>query len=165
MGFCNNCSRPLPEGAQFCPACGARVETSNAKVHGRFEENVFGVVLFGGYYRDICLTDRRLIQFEVMRDRWKFLTKAAGLLPLVVDRETKLGDVLPFIKLEIPRSQIFLIDLKNHTRFGRGHIRIKTIAGQETELARIDLDVKDDAFQELTAFLTGSYPEVRVDVS
>ncbi|MFI5404352.1 MAG: hypothetical protein ACHQYR_01340 [Candidatus Gagatemarchaeaceae archaeon] len=131
---------------------------------GTSEEKVLGTVLFGGYYKDICFTDKRVIQFEVMRDRWKFLLNTVGALRLVVERGGKIADVLPFVKTEFPRNQISSIDLKDHGRFARGHIVIKKSSGETVELARIDVDVDKKAFAELSDLVKGLYPEITTSI-
>ncbi|HEV2225730.1 MAG TPA: zinc ribbon domain-containing protein [Nitrososphaerales archaeon] len=164
MPYCSQCGSQLAEGVAFCSACGAKVESPPLKpsVEG---EAVLGTILFGGYYKDICFTDRRVIQFEVMRDRYKFLVKALGPKPLSVDKGTKVSDVLPFLKQEIPRSQIASIEVRNHGRFGRGRIEVRTTMGGEVELARIDVDVDKASFSELVGFVNGIYPEIKKIIS
>ena len=164
MSYCNRCGSPVAEGGAFCSSCGAKVETPSLKP-GFEGEAVLGTILFGGYYKDICFTDRRVIQFEVMRDRYKFLVKALGPKPLSVDRGTKVSDVLPFLKQEIPRIQITSIEIRNHGRFGRGRIAVRTTMGGEVELARIDVDVDKASFSELAGFVSGIYPEIKKFIS
>ena len=161
MSSCQNCGRQLSGGEQFCPSCGTRVEQRPTPQSG-LAERVLGVVLFGGYYKDICFTDRRIIQFETMGDRWKFFLKAAKPLPLVVDTDSKIEDVTPFIKSEIPIGQVRQVDLKDHSRFGRGHIKVLKATGETIELARIDLDVTKEMFGQMVKLLRGAYPQVAV---
>ncbi|MDA4121498.1 MAG: zinc ribbon domain-containing protein [Thaumarchaeota archaeon] len=164
MTPCQNCGRSIPDDAQFCPSCGTKIQPTATQRPGTAEQ-VLGTVLFGGYYKDICFTDRRVIQFEIMRDRYKFLAKALGPKPLVVEKGGKISDVLPFVKTEVPRNQIASIDVKNHGRFGRGHITILRTSGSPLELARIDVDVDKEAFGELAELVRGVYPEIKTTVA
>jgi len=123
-------------------------------------EQVLGCVLFGGYYKDIAFTDRRVIQFEPFKQRWKFLMQALGPKRLVVDRETTIQDVLPFSKREIPREEITRIEVKAHTRLARGRIRAVTTYGESVDLARLDVDIEKDSYAELIALVRSIYPEM-----
>jgi hypothetical protein len=161
MAYCKACGKALQDDAKFCPSCGTKVDLQ-LKPSGTAEQ-VFGTALFGGYYKDICFTDRRIIQFETMRDRWKYLVKVTMKPPpLVLDRGGKIDDVLPFLKLEIPRGQIRRIELKDHSRFGRGHIKVVKITGETIELARIDVDVPREPFEQLTSLVREAYPEISI---
>ena len=103
MTYCKACGKALPDDAKFCPSCGTKIDLQSKPLGS--PEQVLGTVLFGGYYKDICFTNRRIIQFETMRDRWKYLAKVTlNPPPLVLDRDEKIDDVLPFLKLEIPRG-------------------------------------------------------------
>ncbi|HEY6282981.1 MAG TPA: zinc ribbon domain-containing protein [Nitrososphaerales archaeon] len=162
MAYCKACGKALPDDAKFCPSCGTKIDLQSKPLGSA--EQVLGTVLFGGYYRDICFTDRRVIQFETMRDRWKYLVKVTMKPPpLVLDRDSKIDDVLPFLKLEIPRGQIRRIELKDHSRLGRGHFRIVRITGETTELARIDVDVPRELFKQLTNMVREAYPEIPIE--
>jgi len=123
------------------------------------------VVLFGGYYKDLCFTDKRVIQFEVMRDRWKFLLKAASPLPLVVESGGDIGQVLPFLKAEILRTEIASIGLAFHGRARRGYISVVRRTGEVVELARIDTDVDRKMFDGLVNLVRSFYPEIPKSVT
>jgi hypothetical protein len=162
MAYCKACGEALPDDAKFCLSCGTKVDLPSKPIGS--VEQVLGTVLFGGYYKDICFTDRRIIQFEVMRDRWKYLAKVTMKPPpLVLDKDTRIDDVLPFLKLEIPRGQIRRIELKDHSRFGRGHIRVVRTTGETIELARIDVDVPRESFAQLTSLVREAYPEISIE--
>jgi hypothetical protein len=163
LRFCESCGSRLADRVQCCAECGSSIDDSSVRNHSR--EKVLGAILFGGYYRDVCFTDIRLIQFEVMRDRWKFVLKAIGSQPLVIDTNATLDQVLPFMKAEISRSDIDSINVKCHGRVSRGRIRVTKKSGEAIELARIDTDVDKKSFNELTDFLKSIYPEVRKSVS
>jgi hypothetical protein len=150
----------MPEGAQFCPSCGQKAAPVPAQPSGADDEEVYGVVLFKGYQKELCFTEKRIISFETMRDRYKFLFRALGPLPMVVDRTTKIGDVLPFLKSEIPRSEVWKIEVKDHGRFSRGHIRVTKRTRQVVDLARIEVDVDKKAFGDLAELVNSIYPEV-----
>lgn len=160
MGACQSCGNQLAKGAQFCGSCGRRVEAPPAGQASGPAEEVLGVVLFGGYYKDICFTDSRIIQFEVMRDRWKFLLKAAKPLPLVVESGGNLSQVLPFLKNEIPRVEVAALELTYHGRLTTGHFKVTKKSGEVFELARIDADVDRGAFDQLALLVRSVYPEV-----
>ncbi len=128
-------------------------------------EEALGCVMFKGPYKDICFTNKRIIQFEVMRDRWKFLVNATlSPKPMVVDRSMGIGDVAPFVKSEVLRSDVSRIEVKGHGRFTRGVIRVVKKSGQSVDLARIDVDVDKQSFVELCSLVSSIYPEIPKNV-
>lgn len=160
MGHCTNCGSSVPEGAFFCPNCG-NAAGGSATVPAASVEKVLGVVMFTGNFKDICFTDRRVIQFEIMRDRWKFLVNASlGPRPLVIDRSTKIEDVLPFVKAEIPRSDISSLEVKDHGRARRGYVTVVRKSGARVELARLNVDIDKESFGELVELVGSIYPEI-----
>src|SRR5271166_5584422 len=122
MPFCPASGQEAPEMALFCSHCGEGLHSSHSAALKSGTENVMGIVLFGGYYKDICFTDSRVIQFEPMKDRWKFLAQPLGLKPLIVEKGGNLNDVLLFKRSEFLLSEVSAIEVKNHSRVLRGHI-------------------------------------------
>jgi hypothetical protein len=162
MAYCRVCGKALADDAKFCPSCGTKIDVLFKPLGSA--EQVLGIVLFGGYYKDVCFTDRRIIQFETLRDRWKYLVKVTMKPPpLVLDRDGKIDDVLPFLKLEILRGQIRRIELENHSRFGRGHLKVVRTTGENIELARIDVDVSKESFEQLRSLVREAYPEIPIE--
>src|SRR5258708_3799538 len=162
--FCRDCGAQVAEDDRFCSSCGRPVEApaSTTQVDG---EQVLGCVLFGGYYKDIAFTDRRVIQFEPFKQRWKFLMQALGPKRLVVDRETTLKDVLPFIKVEVPRAEISRIEVKAHGTLARGKITVVKRSGEELYLARLDVDIEKESYADVLSLVRSIYPEIPKEIS
>ena len=142
-----------------------KTDGPTAKPPAEGGEKVLGSVLFGGYHKDICFTDRRIISFEIMRDRYKFLVKALGPKPMVVETGGKIEDFLPFMKSEVLRSELSTIDLKEHGRFHRGTVSVVKKSGEAVELARLDVDVDKESYSKLNQLLSSIYPEVRKNLA
>jgi zinc ribbon protein len=162
--FCRSCGAQVADGNGFCSNCGHSLEASASEPQMSGEQ-VLGCVLFGGYYMDIGFTDRRVIQFEPLKKRWKFLTQALGPKRLVVDRTSTLEDVLLFIKAEIPRAEISRIEVKAHGRFARGRIRVVKRSGESVDLARLDVDIEKESYAELMTFIGSIYQEIPKAIS
>jgi len=128
-------------------------------------EQVLGCVLFGGYYMDIGFTDRRVIQFEPLKQRWKFLLQALGPKRMMVAKTSTLEDVLRFIKAEIPRAEISRIEVKPHGRFARGRITVVKRSGESVDLARLDVDIDKESHEELVSLVGSIYPEIPKAIS
>jgi len=165
MAFCAHCGYELTQGALFCSNCGQKTDGPTTKPQAEAGERVLGSVLFGSYHKDICFTDRRVISFETMRDRYKFLVKALGPKPMVVETGGKIEDFLPFVKLEVLRSDISSIDLKEHGRVHRGTVSVVKKSGEVVELARLDVDVDKESYRKLAELVSSIYPEVRKNLA
>jgi hypothetical protein len=157
--YCRNCGAQVADRQRFCSSCGRPLDAP-APGPQTAGEQVLGCVLFGGYYFDICFTDKRVIQFEPFKKRWKFLLQAVGPKRLVVDTTSTLEEVLPFAKREIPLEEISRIEVKAHTRLSRGRIRAVTTYGDSVDLARLDVDIEKESYAELIALVRSIYPNI-----
>jgi hypothetical protein len=164
---CPDCGDPKQSsGAQYCANCGTKIDNIPSERLNSGGEKTFGIVSFAGYYRSICFTDRRIIQFQEIGDRWKYLLNVA-MKPshLIIDTQVDLKIVLDFEKSQILRGEISSILLENHGRFKRGHFSVFKKSGEAVDLARIDVNVDQKSFTELGVFVKSLYPEVTKKVS